>query len=117
MGTGTVTQPEAVAVLLDAVVWHGHRINDTAIALLDPKHQTIVTAAQTIDNGKTWEDARARLEAVAATGADIRTLFGLWCDHERPVAETVTDALTVLWRASERRRLARELQNVEVAKP
>ena len=104
-------------MLLDAVVWHGHRINDTAIALLDPKHQTIVTAAQTIDNGKTWEDARARLDAVQATGADIRTLFDIYWDDTRLVAETVTEAITVLWRASERRRLTRELQALEVATP
>ena len=112
-----MTSLEAVAVLLDAVIWHGHRLNDAAIALLDPEHQTIVTAAQTIDNGNTWEDARARLEAVQATGADIRTLFDIYWDDTRPIAETVTEALTVLWRASERRRLTRELQALEVAKP
>ena len=117
LGARTVTPPQAVAVLLDAVIWHGHRLNDEALQLLNPEQQAIVTAAQTIDNGQGWGDARARLEAVAATGADVRTLFGLWCDHKRPVAEAVTDAITVLWRAAERRRLTDELQALEVAKP
>lgn len=115
-----MTPSQAVAVLLDAVIWHGHRLNDAALELVehDPTAHSALIAALAVWEGDTWEGAQRRLKAVqAATNADIRPLFGLWCDDTRPMQETVTDAITVLWRANERRRLTTELQRLETATP
>lgn len=115
-----MTPAQAVAVLLDAVIWHGFELNGDALNLLNdrPDHQAVIIAAQTCNSDPRWEGAHTRLAAVQdATDVDIRALFGLWCDWDRPMSEAVTEALTTLWRAAERHRLTVELQALETALP
>jgi len=109
-----------VAVLLDAVIWHGYRLNDDALTLLehDATAHSAAVAALSVYEGDTWEGAQRRLKAVQdATQDDIRPLFDLWCDDTQTMETATTNALTVLWRAAERRRLATELQRLDTATP